>query len=118
MRFAVPISSGVLSLHFGHSEQFALIDVDAEKKEIINREVIELPGHSCGSLVDLLAARDVSAVIAGGMGTTPRRLFQENGIGVVLGALESDPEKAVLDYMNGILATGDNACDNPNRCHH
>ncbi len=119
MRFALPISSsGMLSPHFGHSEQFVLIDVDAEKKEIINREVIESPEHTCGSLVYLLAERDVSTVIAGGMGANPRMLFQQNGIGVVLGALESDPDKAVLSYLDGVLATGDNACDSTGTCHH
>ena len=118
MKFAVPINSGALSPHFGHSTQFALIDVDVEKKEIINREIIESPEHTCGSLVYLLAERDVSVVIASGMGATPRMLFQQSGIGVVLGVLESDPDKAVLDYLNGILATGDNACGNAGTCHH
>ena len=65
MRFAVPVSSGMLSAHFGHSEGFALIDVDEEKREITNREIIQSPGHLCGSLVYLLAERDVSTVIAG-----------------------------------------------------
>ncbi len=31
MRFAVPLSGGMISPHFGHCEQFALIDVDATK---------------------------------------------------------------------------------------
>ena len=34
MRYAVPVSGGIVSPHFGHCEQFALIDVDEEKKEI------------------------------------------------------------------------------------
>jgi predicted Fe-Mo cluster-binding NifX family protein len=45
------------------------------------------------------------------MGMRAQGLFQENGIQVVIGALESDPEKAVLSYLSGKLATGNNICD-------
>jgi hypothetical protein len=38
-------------------------------------------------------------------------LLQQHGINVVLGAMESDPEKAVLSHLSGALATGDNICD-------
>jgi len=31
MRYAVPISGGMLSQHFGHCDQFALIDVNEER---------------------------------------------------------------------------------------
>jgi len=40
MRYAVPISGGVMSPHFGHCEQFALIDVDEETKEIVKKELV------------------------------------------------------------------------------
>jgi len=45
------------------------------------------------------------------MGSRAQSLFQQNRIGVILGTMESDPEKAVLNYLNGQLATGDNICD-------
>jgi len=32
MKYAVPVSSGMVATHFGHCEQFALIDVDEAKK--------------------------------------------------------------------------------------
>jgi len=50
-------------------------------------------------------------VIAGGMGSHAQSLFNQNRIGVIIGALEVDPEKAVLNYLNGTLATEDNICD-------
>jgi len=54
---------------------------------------------------------EVRHVIAGGMGPRAQDIFQENGINVVLGAMESDPEKAVLSHLKGTLAIGDNVCD-------
>ena len=111
MKYAVPITGGMMSPHFGHCEQFALFDVDEQQKIIINKELIASPGHQPGLLPEWLAEQGVSLIIAGGMGSRAQGLFQQNGIGVVLGALESDPEKAVLSYLEGRLAIGDNICD-------
>ena len=111
MKYAVPVTGGMMSPHFGHCERFALFDVDEQQKVIINKELIASPGHQPGLLPEWLSEQGVSLVIAGGMGSRAQGLFQQNGIGVVLGALESDPEKAVLSYLEGRLATGDNVCD-------
>jgi len=101
----------MVSPHFGHCEQFALIDVDEAKKEIIRKELVPSPGHQPGLLPEWLAEQGVAFVIAGGMGSRAQSLFQQNRIGVIIGAMESDPEKAVLNYLNGLLTTGDNICD-------
>jgi len=111
MRCAVPVSNGGLSAHFGHCEQFAPIDVDEERKKILTKELIPSPGHQPGLLPEWLAEQGVSVVIAGGMGSRAQSLFNQNRIGVIIGALEVDPEKAVLNYLNGTLATEDNICD-------
>ena len=111
MRYAIPVTSGGLSAHFGHCEHFALIDVDEKTKKVLRKELVLSPGHQPGLLPEWLAEQGVSLVIAGGMGSRAQSLFNQNHIGVVIGALESDPEKAVLNYLNGTLATGDNICD-------
>jgi len=111
MRYAVPVSGGMISQHFGHCEQFAVFDVEEQKKEIINKELITSPEHQPGLLPRWLAEKGVSVVVSGGMGPRAQDIFQQNGIRVVLGALETDPEKAILSHLNGTLATGDNVCD-------
>ena len=111
MKYAVPVSGGVVSAHFGHCEQFALIDVDESKKLILKKELVNSPGHEPGLLPQWLAEKGVSLVIAGGMGSRAQDIFHQNGISVVLGAMESDPEKAVLSHVNGTLTIGDNICD-------
>lgn len=112
MKYAVPMSGGILSAHFGHCEQFAIVDVDEEKKQITNKELVTPPPHEPGVFPAWLAGLGVSYVIAGGMGGRAIDLFAQNGIGVALGAMESDPEKAVLAQLDGSLVTGANACDN------
>jgi len=111
MKYAIPVSGGVISQHFGHCEQFALIDVDEEKKTIVNREIAPSPGHQPGLLPVWLAEQGASVIIASGMGSRAQSLFQQNHIKVVINAMENDPEKAVMSYLNGTLTTGDNICD-------
>jgi len=111
MRYAIPVSGGVVSPHFGHCEHFALIDVDEDKREIIKKELVPSPGHEPGLLPAWLAEQGVSFVIAGGMGSRAQNLFQQNRIEVIIGTMENDPEKAVLSHLDGKLATEDNFCD-------
>ena len=111
MRFAIPVSGGVISPHFGHCEQFALIDVDEAKKAIVRKRLVASPGHEPGLLPVWLAEQGASIIMAGGMGSRAQALFQENHIDDIIGVMESDPEKAVLNYLSGNLATGDNICD-------
>ena len=110
MKYAVPVAGGVMSPHFGHCEQFAFFDVD-EQNKITHKEFVASPEHQPGLLPSWLAERGASVVIAGGMGPRAVDLLQQHGIGVVLGATESDPEKAVLSYLSGSLVTADNICD-------
>jgi ATP-binding protein involved in chromosome partitioning len=111
MRYAIPVSGGVVSPHFGHCEHFALIDADERTKKILRKDLVASPGHQPGLLPEWLAEQGVSFVIAGGMGSRAQSLFQQNHIGVIVGTMENDPEKAVLSYLNNELAVGNNICD-------
>lgn len=111
MKYAIPVSGGMLCAHFGHCEQFALIDADEEKKVITKKIIVDAPEHQPGLLPPWLAQQGVNCVIAGGMGMSAQNLFVNNGVKVIIGATESDPEKAVLNYLHGNLNTGNNICD-------
>jgi len=111
MRYAIPVSNGILSPHFGHCEQFAFIDVDEVSKKIKQRQFEPAPAHEPGLLPRWLAEKGVHVVIAGGMGARARDLFRQNRIKVVYNALESDPEKAIHDYLKGVLKIGTSICD-------
>ena len=111
MKYAIPVNGGVLSAHFGHCEQFAMIDADEKSKTVIKKEMVDSPGHQPGFLPPWLAKQGVQVVISGGMGSSAISLFQQNGINVLLGAPSIDPEKVVIDYLNGNLMVSDNRCD-------
>ena len=111
MRIAIPLAQGRLCLHFGHCEEFAIVDVDSEEKCVsgVHRQVP--PPHAPGILPQWLGRQKVNIVIAGGMGSRAQSLFAENGIQVVTGATAGGPEEIVAAYLNGTLQTGANICD-------
>lgn len=111
MKYAVPVSGGMMSPHFGHCEQFAFFEVDEQEKEITGKELIASPEHQPGLLPVWLADKGADVVIAGGMGPRAVDLLQQRGIDVVLGTVESDPEQAVRSHLKGALITGQNVCD-------
>lgn len=111
MKIAIPLAEGRLCMHFGHCETFALVDVDPAEKKIISTSNVEAPPHEPGLLPRWLAEKNVTCVIAGGMGQRAVGLFQERGITVITGAPPEPPEKVVTAFLENRLATGPNACD-------
>ena len=85
-RYAVPVSGGVLCQHFGHCDEFALIDVDAVSSQLLDTTMITAPVHEPGKLPAWLAERGARFIIAGGMGSRAQQLFAEQGITVITGA--------------------------------
>jgi len=111
MKIAIPLANGILSMHFGHCEQFALIDVDPAEKKILGRKDLEAPPHEPGLLPTWLAEQGATMIIAGGMGQRAQELFKQRGIHVMVGAPSETPERLVAAYLDGTLQTGANVCD-------
>jgi predicted Fe-Mo cluster-binding NifX family protein len=109
MRIAVPISGGRVSAHFGHCEQFGLFDT--ENGEIKSMEYVNSPPHEPGAFPRWLKERGADIIISGGMGRRAQELFSREGIEVILGTDETDPERLVRIYLDGELESGDNPCD-------
>lgn len=108
-RIAVPVAEGRLSLHFGHSEKFALVDVADGK--IVSSEFVDAPAHQPGLLPKWLGELGANIIIAGGMGSRAKSLFEEKGIEVVVGAPCETPERVVEQFLAGEIELGDNVCD-------
>lgn len=111
MRIAIPLTSGKLSAHFGHCQEFAIIDADPDAKTIGVRDDVTPPPHEPGLYPAWLAERGATHIIAGGMGQKARELFARNKIAVVTGAPAEDPEAIVGLFLRGRLVTGANGCD-------
>jgi len=111
MRFAIPLAEGRLCLHFGHCQQFALVDADPSDGKPMKLTMLTPPAHEPGLLPRWLHEQGAEVIIAGGMGQRAQQLFVQNGIQVVVGAPAETPDKLVAAYLDGSLRSGPNACD-------
>jgi len=111
MNIAIPLAAGRLSAHFGHCDQFAILEVDQQNKTVTNTTLHEAPGHEPGALPRWLNEQGADVIIAGGMGRRAQQLFAQNGSTVVVGAPSDTPEATVQAYLAGTIETMDNICD-------
>jgi predicted Fe-Mo cluster-binding NifX family protein len=108
-KIAVPLENGILCSHFGHCEQFAIIDT--ENKTVSGEQIIIPPPHEPGLLPGWLAEKGVTDVIAGGIGQRAIGLFTQRNINVFVGAQQKTPADLALDLVNDRLLAGANYCD-------
>ena len=109
MKFAIPLAEGKLTAHFGHCQEFALVEV--EDNQIKSKETLVPPPHEPGVLPKWLHDLGTNVIIAGGMGARALDLFAQNDIKVIVGASALTPEVLVKQYLDNTLQTGGNACD-------
>ncbi|MFP4054654.1 MAG: NifB/NifX family molybdenum-iron cluster-binding protein, partial [Phycisphaerae bacterium] len=111
MKIAIPVAEGRLCMHFGHCQQFAIVEADEAGREITNVEFLTPPPHEPGVLPRWLHEQGAGVIIAGGMGQRAQGLFAANGITVVVGAPADAPQDVAAAYLAGRLETGQNVCD-------
>ena len=108
-RIAIPLENGILCSHFGHCQQFAI--VDTENNLIKSENLITPPPHEPGLLPAWLAEKGVTDVIAGGMGQRAINLFNQQKINVFVGAQMKSHKELAEDLVLNRLAAGENYCD-------
>jgi ATP-binding protein involved in chromosome partitioning len=114
-RIAVPVVNEELSMHFGHCEHFAIVDV--ENGEIKSINYYNPPQHAPGVYPQWLAQEGVNTIITGGMGVRAQELFTQNGIKVVFSGEIATPETLISKYLSGGLKESDNTCDHDEHPH-
>ncbi|THB70213.1 MAG: ATPase [Gammaproteobacteria bacterium] len=111
MKVAIPVREEKLCIHFGHCDQFVLVEVNTEDKSIIGEEIIDAPPHEPGLLPRWLNEKNVAIIIAGGMGSRAQQLFQDKNIEVIVGAPVETPQNLVKSLLDKTLVSGANTCD-------
>ena len=107
--YAIPAVNGKLSQHFGHSQNFVVIET--EDNVITNQYSLEPPEHVPGAYPSFLSSHGINYVIAGGMGQRAIDIFTQNGINVIMGANSIEPKILVQAHLNDQLESGNNSCD-------
>jgi ATP-binding protein involved in chromosome partitioning len=115
IKFAIPVAQGKLSMHFGHSKEFAIIDMD--NNILKTKQMLTPPPHKPGALPKWLSDLEVNVIIACKMGENALDLFKQKGITVMTGAPGLAPEDLVLQYQNKTLLPVNSVC-NHSGCSH
>ena len=106
MKIAVTYENGQIFLHFGHTEQFKVYEVEDGK--IISSKLIGSNGSGHGALAGLLADHSIDVLICGGIGGGAQAALEDHGIELCAGAT-GDPDQAVEAYLRGeLINTGAN----------
>jgi predicted Fe-Mo cluster-binding NifX family protein len=108
-RVAIPLENGKLCSHFGHCQQFEIIDtID---NIIAGEIVLTPPPHESGIMPGWLAEKGVTDVIAEGMGQRAIGIFNHQNINVFVGAPLKSPKKLANDLLSDIMEAGAKYCD-------
>jgi len=108
-RIAIPLENGVLCAHFGHCQQFAIV-------EVVNGVITDIkeltpPEHVPGLYPRWVAGFGVTDVIGGGMGQKAIDLFNEQKINAFVGAPMKSARELVTDFIDNKLNLSANNCN-------
>lgn len=108
MKVAIPLEDGVVSMHFGCSQQSAIVEADSAGVVGNDYAVVEAPEGGHDLLAGWLQGHGVTMVILGGIGTgAVQRL---NLSGIEAGAFPDAPLAAIRSWMQGELTGRGSNC--------
>jgi len=115
---ALPLENGVLCEHFGHCQEFAIVELEDNK--IVSIKEVTPPEHVPGLYPRWVAGFGVTDVIAGGMGQKAIQLFNAQQINAFVGAPQKSARELVEDFLNNKLELSANYChhDENHSCGH
>lgn len=107
IRLAIATEGQEVAQHFGRCAQYTLVDI--ENNNIVEKKVIENPGHEPGAIPQLLHTHQADYVISGGIGQRAQQFFSEFGIQPILGICGSIND-TIAQFINGTLESGTSLC--------
>ena len=109
MKIAISTEGDSVSAHFGRCPSFTIVEIEDGDGRILDREIIDNPGHHPGYLPQFLNEKGVGYIIAGGMGMRATQLFSEAGIKAIVG-ISGKIDNVLEQLLEGTLAGGESLC--------
>ena len=100
MKLAVTYENGQIFQHFGHTEQFKIYEIREGK--VLSTEVANTNGSGHSELAGWLKAKEVDALICGGIGGGAKNALEEMGIRL-FGGVVGAADEAVNAFLSGTL---------------
>ncbi len=114
---AIPVESGVVSGHFGHSEKFVFFEVNGKDAKKVNELVP--PPHAPGVIPAWLHEQKATTIIVSGIGQSAVNIFNSHGINVIRGVECVGCDEIIKLYVDGKLSDREVSCnhDHHDDCH-
>lgn len=115
MKIAVTFDNGQIFQHFGHTSRFKEYEIAGNT--VVSSAVVDTDGQGHGALASFLAARNVDALICGGIGGGAQAALAEAGIRLY-GGVSGNADAAVHALLDGSLSYNPNVhCDHHDHEH-
>lgn len=108
-KIAIPVLEHKLSPHLGLCKHFIFYYV--ENGEIDKQELLQAPAKQTDLIPYWLIEKNVTDVIATGIGLKPIELFNQHKINAFVGVKKKDPGILIREFLNGTLETSGDLCD-------
>ena len=108
MKIAISTDGKYVSPHFGRCPSFTIVEIEEDK--VVSKKIIDNPGHRPDYLPQYLNEMGASHIVAGGMGTRAKYLFEEANIEPILG-VEGEVDNVIDKILDGTLEGAENICD-------
>ena len=107
MKIAISTDSVNVCAHFGRAPEFTFVTIDDD--QIIEKKVLQNPGHSVGSIPQFINQQGATWMIAGGMGHRAQTFFNQYGIEVIVG-VSGKIDDVIKKILDGTLEGGESLC--------
>jgi predicted Fe-Mo cluster-binding NifX family protein len=107
MKIAISTDSGRVSGHFGRAPEFTFVTI--ENNRVVEKKVLQNPGHSVGSIPQFVNQHGADYMITGGMGHRAEAFFNQYGIEVILG-VTGRIDDIIKKIIDGTLKGGESLC--------
>lgn len=107
MKIAIATDKLMVAPHFGRCPSYTVVEI--KKHKVIEKKVLDNPGHAPGVIPEFLKQQLVTVLITGGIGGRAVELFEQYEIGVISG-VNGLVENVIGDYLTGVLKSGDSIC--------
>ena len=107
LKIAISTDSGNVCPHFGRAPEFTFVTI--ENNKVLEKIVLQNPGHSVGSIPQFVNQQGAKYMIAGGMGHRAETFFNQYGIEVILG-VSGKIDDVIKKILDGTLEGGESLC--------
>ena len=119
MRIAMPVSQGEFSLYYSNCDQFAIVEVGAYSKTVLDAEYMTPMSFDLKTLPIWLHENDVDVIVAGGMPQEIKDVFIQNHIDVQVGFLYGSVKAVLAAFLDTMTRSdGTTNSDGPRKDKH